>query len=247
MTRERILLIVHQESSDPGRIGQMVELFEHEPVICRHACGEALPNTLDGYAGAVIFGGPMSANDDHLDFVRSELDWIGLALKEDKPFLGVCLGAQMLARHLGADVRHNDEGYHEIGYYPVRSTGDGVGLFADEQMFYQWHGEGFELPAGCELLASGQRFHNQAFRYGKAYGIQFHPEMTREMMERWTMFAAHRMVLAGAQPRETHLIGHDNHDGQVEDWTRHFFAHWLSLGLEQGHVEARPRIAAAAE
>ena len=87
--REKILLIIHQQHSDPGRIGQMVEFFDHEPVICRHACGDPLPKTLRDYAGAVLFGGPMSANDDHLDFIRDELDFIGLALKEDKPFLGL--------------------------------------------------------------------------------------------------------------------------------------------------------------
>jgi len=242
MDRQRILLIVHQQTSDPGRIGQMVELFGHEPVICRHACGDPLPETLDDFAGAVIFGGPMSANDDHLEFVRNELDWIDIALKEDKPFLGICLGAQMLARHLGAKVRCEDKGHHEIGYYPVRATDAGRDFFADEQMFYQWHGEGFDMPTGGELLATGERFYNQAFRYGKAYGIQFHPEVTRDMMERWTLFAAHRLVLAGAQPRESHLKGHDNHDALVEDWTRSFFGHWLSLS---GLGVARPLLTAA--
>jgi len=244
MSPQRILLIVHQKTSVPGRIGRMVELFGYEPVICRHACGDPLPENLDDFAASVIFGGPMSANDDHLDFVRNELEWIGLALKEDKPFLGICLGAQMLARHMGAKVTSNPEGYHEIGYYPVRATDAGRDLFADEQMFYQWHGEGFEMPAGGELLASGENFPNQAFRYGKAYGIQFHPEVTREMMERWTQFAAHRMVLAGAQPRESHLNGHDNHDAQVEDWTETFFGYWLS---QSGLAATTTRRLAAAE
>jgi GMP synthase (glutamine-hydrolysing) len=243
MDREKILLVVHQATSDPGRIGRMVDVFGYQPVICRHACGDPLPESLDDYAGAVIFGGPMSANDDHLDFVRDEQNWIGLALKEDKPFLGVCLGAQMLARHLGANVTSNPEGYHEIGYYPVRATAAGRGLFADEQMFYQWHGEGFELPSSCELLATGERFPNQAFRYGKAIGIQFHPEVTRQMMERWTLFAAHRMVLAGAQPRESHLRGHDNHDAKVESWTQSFFGHWLS----QAGLNASIPVSTAAE
>ncbi len=240
--REKILLIVHQQHSDPGRIGQMVELFDHEPVICRHGCGEPLPKTLRDYAGAVLFGGPMSANDDHLDFIRDELDFIGLALKEDKPFLGLCLGAQMLARHLGARVSCHPEGYHEIGYYPIRATDAGHGLFAGEQQFYQWHGEGFDLPASAELLAEGEaaRFPNQAFRLGKAYGIQFHPEVTREMMCRWTRFAAHRMVLAGAQARDAHLRDHSRYDRQVEDWTRQFFAHWL-------RPEAVKPLASAAE
>ena len=130
----------------------------------------------------------------------------------------------MLARHLGARVSGHPQGYHEIGYYSIRATDAGRGLFAGEQQFYQWHGEGFDLPAGAELLAEGEaaRFPNQAFRLGKAYGIQFHPEVTREMMCRWTRFAAHRMVLAGAQARDTHLRGHSRYDRRVEDWTRMF-------------------------
>ena len=117
-------------------------------------------------------------------------------------------------------------------------------MFADERQFYQWHGEGFELPAGAELLAAGEaaRFPNQAFRVGKAYGIQFHPEVTREMMCRWTRFAAHRMVLAGAQARETHRNGHRRYGAGVEGWMRRFFAHWLRLEA----VEP-VRVAAAAE
>ena len=83
--------------------------------------GDALPETMRDHAGAVIFGGPMSANDDD-EFIRREIDWIAVPLKEDKPFLGICLGAQMLARALGARVFPHPEGQAEIGYYPIRPT-----------------------------------------------------------------------------------------------------------------------------
>jgi len=240
--RGRILLIVHQATSNPGRIGRLVSEFGYEPVICRHACGDPLPKSLDDYAGAVIFGGPMSANDgDSLDFIRAELDWIDVPLRENKPFLGVCLGAQMLARVLGGKVGPHEDGYHEIGYYPLRATPGGRDLFAAEQMFYQWHGEGFTLPHGAELLLQGELFDNQAFSYGdNAFGIQFHPEVTREMMFRWSRKAAHRMVLRGARSRETHLNDQRRHDAAVEDWANGFFEHWLG-------VEKPPQRAEAAE
>ncbi len=87
-----------------------------------------LPETLDGHAGAVIFGGPMSANDPD-DFVRREIDWISVPLAEQRPFLGICLGAQMLAMQLGAQVAPHPEGRAQIGYYPIRPTQRGaVGL-----------------------------------------------------------------------------------------------------------------------
>ena len=213
--------------------------FGYEAAICRHACGDPLPQNLDDYAGVVVFGGPMSANDDStLPFVRSELDWLALPLSTGTPFLGVCLGAQLLARHLGAEVGPHPRGYHEIGYHPVRATEAGRHLFADEQYFYQWHGEGFTLPNGAELLAHGDGFQQQAFRYGNAYGIQFHPEVTLEMMHRWTAKSAHRMVLPGAQARDSQLSGYRRYDAAVDRWVRRFFRAWLEPMAAPGQETA---------
>lgn len=236
----KILLIVHQEHSNPGRIGALAREFGLEPVICRHACGDALPASLDEFAAAVVFGGPMSANDDAtLPFIRSELDWLALPLCTGTPLLGICLGAQLLARHLGARVGPHDSGYHEIGYYPVRAAEAGCGLFRADQHFYQWHGEGFDLPHGAELLATGDLFENQAFRYGNAYGIQFHPEVTLEMMHRWTANSPHRMVLPGAQARDSHLNGHRRYDLGVDRWVRNFFCTWLGPLVAPAQAGAR--------
>lgn len=225
---QKVLLIVHQEHSDPGRLA--TELARRGCVcdLRRTACGDSLPANMDEHAGAVIFGGPMSANDDNvLPFIRMELEWLEVPLREGKPFLGICLGAQLLARHLGAKVGPHEGGYNEIGYYPIAATEDGAGLFQDEQHFYQWHGEGFEVPRSAELLATGEYFRNQAFRHGNAYGIQFHPEVTKAMMLRWTRRAAHRMTLPGAQAREAHLNGHDHYDAAVERWLGRFLDRWL--------------------
>jgi len=67
---------------------------------CRPALGDRLPETLEDYAGAIVFGGPMSANDNE-EFIKREIDWMSVPLKENKPFFGICLGAQMLSKHLG--------------------------------------------------------------------------------------------------------------------------------------------------
>ena len=77
------------------------------------------------HAAAIIFGGPMSANDGD-DFIRREIDWIAVPLRENKPFLGICLGAQMLARHLGGRVFSHPDGHAEVGYYPIRPTESGL-------------------------------------------------------------------------------------------------------------------------
>ena len=194
----------------------------------RPACGCTLPADLSEHDGCVVFGGPMSANDDHLDFIRDEMRLIETAVAQGRPFLGICLGGQMLSRVLGGRVGPHPDGWHEIGYYRLSATPDGEALFAAEQHFYQWHNEGFSLPAGAVRLATSAYFDCQAMRYGNAYGIQFHPEVTRAMMLRWTAKAAHRMVLPGAQSRDLHLAGHGAHDGDVERWLDGFLDAWLA-------------------
>ena len=128
----------------------------------------------------------MSANDRD-EYVRREIDWIGVPLREQRPFLGICLGAQMLAKQLGAPVAPHPQGQTQIGYYPIRPTAAGHAVCPNwPDHVYHWHREGFELPAGAELLAEGDDFPVQAFQSGHAFGFQFHPDVTYAMMHRWT-------------------------------------------------------------
>jgi len=230
---DKVLLVVHQEHSDPGRVGTMLQNLGLELDIRRGCLGHCLPETMDDHAGAVVFGGPMSANDDHIPFIKAELDWIPMAVESGKPYLGICLGAQMLARVGGARVAAHPEGWHEIGYFPVTPTDAGRDLF-DPMMAFQWHGEGFDLPADGVHLAIGDKFPNQAFRLGKAaYGIQFHPEVTQAMMQRWSEKAAHRLVLPGAQPRDAMRRGWHQHDTGLGRWLENFLPRWLRLNQPQ--------------
>src|SRR6201988_3777335 len=114
-----VLIVLHQETSTPGRVGNALRALGHPLDIKRPRFGDCLPETLDEHAGAIIFGGPMSANDSD-DYVRREIDWIEIPLREHRPFLGICLGAQMLAKQLGAQVAPHPEGRVEVGYYPIR-------------------------------------------------------------------------------------------------------------------------------
>ena len=226
MTR-RILIVLHSEASTPGRIGHALLQRGYSLDMRRPCLGEALPETMAEHDGAVIFGGPMSANDSD-DWIAREIDWIGVPLKENKPFLGVCLGAQMLAKQLGGTVGPHPEGQVEIGYYPVRPVGAGAELGPWPEHVYHWHREGFSLPGGGERIATGDTFENQAFRYGaKAYGIQFHPEVTRHTMHRWTVLGAHRFGMPGAQGRDAQLDGNLIHDGAVKLWLQRFLDKWL--------------------
>ncbi len=226
--QQKFLLIVHQKTSDPGRMGHRLQQRGFGLDICCPMHDDPLPSTMDDHVGAVIFGGPMSANDDHLAGVRAELDWLPTMIDSGKPFLGICLGAQMLARVLGGKVDFHREGKAEIGYYPIRPTPAAKGFLDREICVYHWHREGFEVPPDGVLLAEGESFAHQAFRYGdKAFGVQYHPEVTREMMQRWLVNGAHRLSLPGARRPEEHLAGHDRHDADLGDWLDRFMDMWL--------------------
>ncbi len=228
----KILIILHQETSTPGRIGMMLKAMGHELDIRRPCVGDTLPATMDDHAGAVIFGGPMSANDKE-PWIAREIDWIGVPLKEEKPFLGVCLGAQMLSMQLGGAVGPGNSGLVEIGYYPIEPVNGGDGINHWPQMVYQWHRESFSLPREAKLFASSERFENQAFRYGPAaYGIQFHAEVTRLTMHRWVVSGAHRFSLPGAQHGHEHLEHQLVHDSDVKNWLAIFLRRWLEKGAK---------------
>ena len=148
-----VLIVLHQEASTPGRVGHYFQARGIPMDIRRPRLGDPLPASLAMHAGAVIFGGPMSANDPD-DFIRAEIEWIKVPLREAKPFLGICLGAQMLARQLGATVAFHPDGMAEVGYYPIRITAAARDLLeAWPSVVYQWHREGFDLPVGADLLA----------------------------------------------------------------------------------------------
>ena len=233
--RKRVLIVVHGNRSTPGRVGRQLRELNYELDIRQPSGGAKLPQSMDDHSGAVIFGGPMSANDeDKLDFIRTELDWIPVALESGKPFLGICLGAQMLAKVLGARVEPHPAELAEIGYYPVRPVEAGTHLFDREALFYQWHQEGFDLPRGATLLATADTFANQAFQFGNtAYGIQFHPEVTGKIMRLWTKVASHRLSLPNAQQRDEQIKRQGASDRHVRQWLRRFLRVWLSGGADK--------------
>lgn len=235
--RQPVLIILHQRESNPGAIGRALRDKGYALDIRRPRYGDPLPETLSEHAGAVVFGGPMSANDSD-DFMRREIDWLAVPLREEKPFLGVCLGAQMLVKHLGGDVDYHRDDQVEIGYYPLEPTRVGAELLNWPSHVYQWHTEGFSLPSGTRLLAAGSAFPNQAISVGPAaFGFQFHPEITLALVYRWTTRAAYRLVLPGAKERSTHFAGHISHGGEVQSWLSRFLDTWLSrsaLSMQAG-------------
>lgn len=161
---------------------------------------DAVPR-LDGYHGLLVLGGPMNVDQvDAYPHLATEIRLIHQALERSMPVLGICLGAQLIAAALGAQVRRNRE--KEIGWYDVSVTDDGRGdpvfsHFGATEKLFQWHGDTFEIPRGAVRLASSEVCPNQAFRYGdNVYGFQFHLEVDEPLVERWLNVPLHRAELA---------------------------------------------------
>jgi GMP synthase (glutamine-hydrolysing) len=157
---------------------------------------EARPN-LDGYHGLVVLGGPMSVNDAvRLPHLTTEMKLIEEALRRDLLVLGICLGAQLIAKTLGATVYPNRE--KEIGWYDVSPTDKAeedplLGTFQETEKIFQWHGETFDIPKSTIHLAFSSLCANQAFRYGtNVYGLQFHLEVDEPMIYRWLRVAENK-------------------------------------------------------
>ena len=155
---------------------------------------------LDRYEALIVLGGPMNADQiNTYPNLLTEVDIIREAVEEGMSVLGICLGAQLLAKALGGSVSRNE--VREIGWCDVEMTAAGLqdpvlSTFAPTQEVFQWHEDGITLPAGCELLASSPASRVQAFRYGDhAYGFQFHLEANRPLIERWSSVPAHAETL----------------------------------------------------
>jgi GMP synthase (glutamine-hydrolysing) len=238
--KSRVLAVVHQETSRTGRVGQLLECWGYEVERCCPNIGHALPDDLSAYAGVVIFGGPMSANDcTTLPGIKAELAWLPKVLDADTPFLGICLGAQLMARVMGAQVNTHPQGRAEIGYVEIEPVHASCQIFPEKMHVYQWHREGFDLPRDCTLLARGEHFENQAYRYGeRVYGVQFHPEVTLEMKQIWTVKGAERLKMPGAQPADQHIDLHPVHDPKLGVWTERFLRRWLRMMDRIAHPQA---------
>ena len=223
-----VLLVFNSATGRPGRLGTVLRKYGYEFDIRRPGEGDALPDDLSGYHLVVVFGGPMSANDDDLGNVQAIMEFLPKVIESDVLYLGICLGAQMMARHLGADVEPHPEGLTEIGYYPVQATDAGRDLFPDEMMVYHWHSEGFGLPEGAELVATGPTFPHQAYHIDeRIWGIQFHPEVDDETHERWLANGGDKTDRPNGQGPDEQRAGRIKYDQAFGEWFERFAARVL--------------------
>jgi GMP synthase (glutamine-hydrolysing) len=179
-----LLVIQHVPWEGPHRILDACEGLEARTA--RPLDGEALPDHA-GVAGALVMGGPMNVDEvERHPALATEREWLAEAVAREMPLLGICLGAQLLARALGATVRPGEG--PEIGFAPVEIHDPDdpvVGPLAPRADVLHWHGDVFDLPPGATPLASSARTPLQVFRHGNAWGVLFHPEADTALVEAW--------------------------------------------------------------
>ena len=192
----RVLVLQHIACEPPGVFEDVLRERGAEILRIELDEGEPLPPSLDGLDAIVAMGGPMSVNDEsEHPWLVGEKRFVREAVTAGVPFWGSCLGVQLLASSLGAQVRAGAT--PEVGVLPVFATEHtasdpvfaGLGL---PRPTLQWHGDTFDLPDGATLLASSPAYPHQAFRVGRvAYGVQFHLEVTAAMAEEWAHVPAY--------------------------------------------------------
>ncbi|HSS41171.1 MAG TPA: type 1 glutamine amidotransferase [Solirubrobacterales bacterium] len=182
--RPTLLAVQHVPWEGPHRILDACGGLHVKTV--KPLAGQPLP-AHDEVAGAVFMGGPMNVDEvERFPALAAEREWLAQAVEQGMPVLGICLGAQLLARALGAEVRPGAA--PEIGFAPVDvsvPTDPLLGGLAPRTEVLHWHGDVFDLPAGAEQLASSEQTACQAFRAGSAWGVLFHPEADYALVEAW--------------------------------------------------------------
>ncbi len=232
----RLLVLQHISCEHPGVFTEVMRERGVEPVAVELDAGEALPDWRE-FDGVIAMGGPMGATDDaDHPWLALEKQLVRESVDDGRPFLGVCLGVQLLAAALGARVYSSERA--EVGLLPVELTAEGRAdpVFAGLDgplVSLQWHGDTYELPDGAVHLARSPQVEQQAFRAGdRAYGVQFHLEVTPEMAREWAEVPAYRQSLAntlGEERGAEFLAEVERRAIDLHPAARRLFSNWLDV------------------
>jgi len=203
--RRKSLIITHNPTEGGGLFETILKAKGWQHEILPLYAGKGLPESVESYDLILLMGGPMSANDEaRYPFLKKELLFIRQVLKLGKPVLGICLGAQLMAKSLGARVYpgpHKEIGWYFLTQTPSARTDPLFSLLDPCFLVFQWHGETFDLPNGAVGLAGNEAYPQQAFRFEPwAYGLQFHFEVTESMIQTWLTQWAKEIKKAKPQP-----------------------------------------------
>jgi len=187
-----VLICKNTITEGPDTIKEFLETKKISYKIVELSMGEKIPDTKD-FDVLIMLGGPMSVNEDDLySYIKDEEALVRKFIKEDKKILGICLGAQIIAKALGASVYKGKQ--KETGWFDIELTNSGIKNSALNKLLtnnsknckvFQLHGETFDIPDGAAKLAGSKLFQNQAFKYNKAYALQFHIEVYKDTVFEW--------------------------------------------------------------
>ncbi|MFA5059382.1 MAG: type 1 glutamine amidotransferase [Candidatus Omnitrophota bacterium] len=180
-----ILIIKHIAVEGPGTIASFFQKKKTLKTI-ELSAGDPLPRDLKGVEAVIVMGGPMNVDEeDKYPFLRDENIFIQNVLKKEIPYLGICLGSQLLAKASGAKVAKSP--VEEIGWFKVSLEKDPIFENLENNIdVFQWHGDTFDIPKSGKLLATATGCHHQALKVGtNAYGLQFHVEVTGRIIDSW--------------------------------------------------------------
>ncbi len=228
---KKVVIIRHMEEKRDDHVAKFLNDNQVEQLHVNPAHGIPLPRDTMPYDAVIIYGGVQSANDGkEKRYIAEEIDWISKWIDSGRAALGICLGAQLIAKSLGANVAHHQDGIVEIGFRKVKQTENSREFLKSDTYFYQWHQEGFDLPENCELLAKGEDFPNQAFRHkSNVYGFQFHPEVSRTVMSSWLVGGSYMLNRHGAHCAQRQLQDETQYGTRMENWIKDFLQDWYRL------------------
>ena len=190
----KVLILQHEEPTPPGYLLEWLDEQKADVDVHRIDLHEWTHDPRD-YDFIASLGSEFAAFDDSKPFIPREAELLRAATKADVPVLGLCFGGQLLARVLGGKSFRSD--HSEIGWLPVRSEDPDL---VSEGPWFNWHFDTFTLPPGATLIAE-TAVAPQAYVVGRNLGLQFHPEVTPEIMEEWVRAYPHELEAEGVDPQ----------------------------------------------
>jgi GMP synthase (glutamine-hydrolysing) len=229
---KHVSILQHHECETPGLIAEALQRAGIGHRYIRSFQGDSVPHTMGDAAGLVIMGGPQSVYEQaKFPYLRDEMRLIEDALKHNKPILAVCLGSQLLATALGANVfpgRKKEIGWHRVTLADFTVSDPLFNGTPKSFTAFHWHGDIFDLPHGATSLASSALTARQAFRYAKnAYGLLFHLEMTPPQILKMVETFSNELQAVGLNGTAIKLSAH-THLPALQKIGQQVFARWVT-------------------